>query len=491
MSRASHRQPSGHVPRNALKRPAHAIRASQTGARPRKRFKESSSAFSVSSSPEPAPGSPAREREDYAATTRGKQEHVRSQADSERVPTLDKYRGGDDSVIQYADVLLQAAEQVAAQGQPTANRQTTAADRGLTGKEQALEQRVAVVQESTMPRGTQEQPSMDRQSGVIELKMPLSVRDLLCTSSPLKLPSVAKTEQAAPTDIISRRRGVAEPPAVEERVAELRSTNEPHSNINPGSEMGHSSGPKHQPLAVQHSIATRLSVSRQQARANIETVNQRAADQLVPEQQTTMQQITSEHADMPDGEEVVASDAYTISYADNPMPLRGYVIQRSPSAPYYFPEWKDAQRLDALDDGIDVYEPGDIVHIDLELEEQHSKACPASLARIVEMRDLGCADRDKDSRIVFLVAWFSTLHDMRRYRDDWGCKNTSAWPKGKTYILTTRLQLVEAGAVGHVLSLERGKRLAMDKVHDVLGSGRITRKESVEWRFREAVSRQA
>lgn len=107
------------------------------------------------------------------------------------------------------------------------------------------------------------------------------------------------------------------------------------------------------------------------------------------------------------------------------------------------------------------------------------------------MRDLGYVGRDKHPRIIFLVAWLSTEYDMRRYREDWGCKNISAWPKGKTHILTTCLQLVETGAVRHVLGSERMGQLEMDKVHDVLGSRRITKRtENVEWRFRGAVSQQ-
>lgn len=169
------------------------------------------------------------------------------------------------------------------------------------------------------------------------------------------------------------------------------------------------------------------------------------------------------------------------------MSIRGYAIQRSPSAPYGLPEWTSTQPLHTLDDGTDIYELGDIVHIDLELEDQHSKSCPASLARIVDMRDLGCGDGDKNSVMVFLVAWFNTRHDERRHPQHWGCKNMSAWPKGKTHVLTTRLQLVEVDAVGRVLGREERRRLEMGKVHDVLGNGRATEMTaSLEWRFREA-----
>jgi len=91
-------------------------------------------------------------------------------------------------------------------------------------------------------------------------------------------------------------------------------------------------------------------------------------------------------------------------------PLLGrlaYVIEKSSSAPRSFPEWSDARRRHAWD----IYKVGDIVRISLELE---SKSYPAAPARIVEMRDLDCTDGHKDPRIILVVAWFNTQHDMRR-----------------------------------------------------------------------------
>lgn len=277
------------------------------------------------------------------------------------------------------------------------------------------------------------------------------------------------------------------PSAVEERTAEPPSTDEYRPNMSPEPKAGHSPGPEHQPPAVHHTATAHLSASRQQMAANVQVVDQQAPNPFTSSQQTATQPIASERADTPSGEEAVLSDSYIVSYIDDPVSIRGYAIQRSPSAPCSLPEWSSAQHLHTLDDETDVYELGDIVHIDLELEDQHSKFCPASLARIVDMRDLGCGDGDKDSGIVFLVAWFNTRHDERRYHQHWGCKNMSAWPKGKTHVLTTRLQLVEVGAVGRVLGPKGRRRLEMGKVHDVLGSGRITEMTaSLEWRFREA-----
>ncbi|KAK4969919.1 hypothetical protein LTR66_008659 [Elasticomyces elasticus] len=317
--------------------------------------------------------------------------------------------------------------------------------------------------------------------------MRLSIKDLSRTPSPPSLPLVAEAKHGVLTDLVPRRQVAIKPSAVEERTAEPLSTDEYRPNLSPEPKAGRSPGPEHQPLAVHHTTTARLSASRQQIAANVQVVDQRVSNSFTSGQQTAIQPVASERANIPGGEEVVLSDSYIVSYIDNPVSIRGYAIQRSPSAPCSLPEWSSTQGLHTLDGGTEVYEDDDIVHIDLALEDQHSKFCPASLARIVDLRDLGCGDGDKGSGIIFLVACFNTRHDERRYPQHWGCKNVSAWPKGKTHVLTTRLQPVEVGAVGRLLGPKERRRLEMGKVHDVLGRGRITEMTaSLQWRFREA-----
>lgn len=457
MSRALHGQSSSHVPRRTLKRPVRAVGAGHTSARPMKHPRRLSSVFSVSPSPEPATNLVARGRADHASVARRRRRCNRSQTIPDKSSTPSNNSGECDSVIQHAAVLLEAVEQASVQGQLNADAQAITVSQRSTAVERILEQHIAGVQEPAMLQDDPRQPLMGWQRGIIKRKMPLSIKDLLRTPSPPRQSSLAGTVQEAPLSVTPRRERITKSPTVEERMAELQSTDETRSNVSLKSKAEHSWDPTHQPLAVYRMTAMHSPASRQQAATNEQTVNQRAPAKLVSKQQAASQQLASECVDISDRGEAIASDFYAVSYIDNPGSLRGYVIQRSPSAPCSFPEWSDAQRLHTLDDGTNVYELGGIAYIDLELEDQHLESCPASLARIVDMRDLGCDGGEKDSSVIFLVAWFNTRHDVQRYPHDWSCKNMSAWPKGKTHVLTTRLQLVDLGAVGDVLG-PRGKR---------------------------------
>ncbi|TKA60921.1 hypothetical protein B0A49_13788 [Cryomyces minteri] len=357
----------------------------------------------------------------------------------------------------------------------------TPIEKGLALEKQTRKQRIRQQPMTTMQCKVSNQRSTNRQSETSERKTQLSMNDPLCTPSPQEAHTVAGAGQEVSETPSSIADDVTMPPAAAKRVTKPQASKECYASV-----AEHSPAVEDQPSTVRQMTAEHVSAPGQRTET-AQTVDQRSLCQLTADQETATQQISSECVVTPDKENPINDDFYVLSYVQHPVSRRGYLVRKSSSAPPGLPQWSETQSLHVLDDGPDVYRLGKIVNIRLDLRDQQLNSCPPALARIEDMRDLGRDnnDNDKDNGTVFLIAWFNTRHDARRYARDWGCKNLSAWPKGKTHILTTRLQLVDVGVVGRVLGTKERKRLEVGKVHDVLDSRRITEMVKVGWRFRE------
>lgn len=124
-----------------------------------------------------------------------------------------------------------------------------------------------------------------------------------------------------------------------------------------------------------------------------------------------------------------------------------YIIRQDQSVP----RWADLASLPHLDYRGVTYKAGDIVYI--LLAESKEDSC----AKIREIRDLG------DGRKVISVLWYFTIKDAKRY----GCKTLKGWPRGKSHILASMLQVIMWDTINGLVEQTLLDRLASEKVLDV------------------------
>ncbi|KAJ9624461.1 hypothetical protein H2203_005196 [Taxawa tesnikishii (nom. ined.)] len=225
----------------------------------------------------------------------------------------------------------------------------------------------------------------------------------------------------------------------------------------------------------------------QRTPASMEIDHGDSSNSLDPDRVPNPREVTLKNEERIQPQQAEADELYVVSYSINQRVSRAcYVVEKSPHAPDELPMWDDAQPLHTVEDGAQTYRLNDVVRVDIDNDDRTLKSVPSAYALVVAMRDVGPGVRDVDQRTFVLVAWFNTRHDARRYPQDWGCKNMSAWPKRKSHILTTRLQVLELGVLRGVLDSKVKGRLETDCVHDVLRDGRIKKmNRDTSWRFEE------
>jgi hypothetical protein len=115
------------------------------------------------------------------------------------------------------------------------------------------------------------------------------------------------------------------------------------------------------------------------------------------------------------------------------------------------PRWKNLTSLADLDYRGVRYKVGDVVYILLQNDTEDS------FAKIREIRDLA------DGRKVISVLWYFTIKDARSY----GCTTLKRWPKGKSHMLTTMLQVLMWDTINGMVEENVLNQLASGKILDV------------------------
>ena len=157
---------------------------------------------------------------------------------------------------------------------------------------------------------------------------------------------------------------------------------------------------------------------------------------------TTGSKISSESPDHSDVE--IAVEYYSVARNGR---KKHYIIRQDQTVP----RWTDLASLPHLDYGGVRYKAGDVVYI--LLADSNEDSC----AKIREIRDLG------DNRKVISVLWYFTIKDARRY----GCSKLKGWPKGKSHMLASMLQVIMWDTINGLVEETLLSRLASGKILDV------------------------
>ena len=128
--------------------------------------------------------------------------------------------------------------------------------------------------------------------------------------------------------------------------------------------------------------------------------------------------------------------------------LKNHYIKRHDKG---VPQWNSLTSLLYLDYHGVRYKVGDVVYI-LLLDNDED-----SFAKIREIRDLA------DGRKVISVLWYFTAKDARSY----GCTTLKRWPKGKSHMLTSMLQVLMWDTINGMVDENVLKQVASGKILDV------------------------
>ena len=128
--------------------------------------------------------------------------------------------------------------------------------------------------------------------------------------------------------------------------------------------------------------------------------------------------------------------------------LKNHYIKRHDKSA---PQWNSLTSLPYLDYHGVRYKVGDIVYILLQDNDEDS------FAKIREIRDLA------DGRKVISVLWYFTAKDARSY----GCTTLKRWPKGKSHMLTSMLQVLMWDTINGMVDENVLKQVASGKILDV------------------------
>jgi len=124
-----------------------------------------------------------------------------------------------------------------------------------------------------------------------------------------------------------------------------------------------------------------------------------------------------------------------------------YIMRHDKSVP----QWKNLTSLPDLEYRGVRYKVGDVVYILLQDDTEDS------FAKIREIRNLA------DGRKVISVLWYFTIKDAKSY----GCTTLKRWPKGKSHILTTMLQVLMWDTINGMVDENVLNRLASGIILDV------------------------
>lgn len=124
-----------------------------------------------------------------------------------------------------------------------------------------------------------------------------------------------------------------------------------------------------------------------------------------------------------------------------------YIMRRDKSVP----QWKSLTSLPDLDYRGIRYKAGDVVYILLQGSAEDA------LAKIREIRDLA------DGRKVISILWYFTAEDAKTY----GCTTLRRWPKGRSHMLTTMLQVLLWDTINGMVDENALKRVASGEILDV------------------------
>lgn len=128
--------------------------------------------------------------------------------------------------------------------------------------------------------------------------------------------------------------------------------------------------------------------------------------------------------------------------------LKNHYIKRHDKS---VPQWNSLTSLPYLDYHGVRYKVGDVVYILLQDNDEDS------FGKIREIRDLA------DGRKVISVLWYFTAKDARSY----GCTTLKRWPKGKSHMLTSMLQVLMWDTINGMVDENVLKQVASGKILDI------------------------
>lgn len=180
---------------------------------------------------------------------------------------------------------------------------------------------------------------------------------------------------------------------------------------------------------------------------------------------------------------------YEIDFRHDASCHSGYLVKKRMGAPDSIQEWTQMPALESHDDQFgNMFRLNDLVEIHIDSEKARKSKFPQALAKLMEIRSFTDADGRHGRHsptLLFLVAWFNTKQDAKRFPEDWGCTDDSNWPHSKKYVLTTRLQVVESSMTSKVISISAMERaIAVGIVHDVEDNKRLVSTSDIGWKFR-------
>jgi hypothetical protein len=158
---------------------------------------------------------------------------------------------------------------------------------------------------------------------------------------------------------------------------------------------------------------------------------------------TTATETSSETSGHPDDDIEAALEYYSVVRNGRKS---HYIMRKDKSVP----QWKNLASLPDLYYRGVRYKVGDVVYILLQDDNEDS------FGKIREIRDLA------DGRKVISVLWYFTIKDARSY----GCTTLTRWPKGKSHMLTTMLQVLMWDTINGMVNENVLNQLASGKILD-------------------------